>query len=152
MSVAEVVSEVEAAGVALQLEGEKIRVRYPDQERREELAWQIALLRDQRAEVAAYLKARNAIPPMPEGIRLIRWEPKQAPVILTQWAVVSDVLRFVQMTMLELRVALAGKRTLAGNHSVRELIDRLEQCGVIVGILSHDERGEEQITPDATCL
>jgi hypothetical protein len=42
VTVAEVVSKVEAAGVAFRLDGEKVRVRYPDNERREEFAGQIA--------------------------------------------------------------------------------------------------------------
>ena len=144
MNVADLVSEVEAAGVTFRLDGEKVRVRYPDDELREELAGRIALLRDQRAEVAVYLKSRSAIPLMPEGVHLVRWEPKPAPVILTHWAVVSEVVRFVHMTMLELRAALAGKRWLAGNHSVRELIDRLEQCGVVVEVMRDGERGEPE--------
>lgn len=126
------VSTVEAAGVAFRLDGDRVRVWYPDDERRTELAEQIALLRAQRAEVAAYLRTRAVIPPMPSGVRLVRWEPKSAPVILTHYAVVTDVPRFISMTLLELRTALAGKRWLAGNWSVRELIDRLAQCGVLV--------------------
>lgn len=135
MSVAEVVSEVEAAGAAFRLDGEKVRVSYPDEERRKELAGQIALLRAQRAEVAAYLRSRSAIPPMPEGVRLVRWKPRPAPVILTRYEVVTEVSRFVEMTLLELKAALAGKRWLAGHRSVRELVDRLEQCGVFVQIV-----------------
>lgn len=134
MTVADVVSEVEAAGVAFRLDGERIRVCYPDDERREELAERIALLRDQRAEVAAYLKARSAIPPMPEGVRLVRWKPKPAPVALTRVEIVTDVPRFVAMTLLDLKAALANKRWLAGNRSVRELIERLEECGVLVEV------------------
>lgn len=134
MTVADVVSEIEAAGVAFRLDGEKVRVWYPDDGRREKLAGQIALLRDQRAEVAAYLKARSSVPPMPEGVRLVRWEPKPAPVILTRYEVVTEVSRFIEMTLLELRAALAGKRWLAGHRSVRELTDRLEQCGLVVKV------------------
>lgn len=59
MNVAEAVSQVEAAGAAFRLDGEKVRVSYPDDERRKELAGQIALLRAQRAEVAAYLRSRQ---------------------------------------------------------------------------------------------
>ena len=134
MTVADVVSEVEAAGVAFRLDGEKVHVSYPDDERRKELAAQITLLRSQRAEVAAYLRARCAILPMPKGVRLLLWEPKPAPVLLTRCSVVTDVPRFVQMTLLELGAALAGKRWLSGNWSVRELTDRLEQCGVVVEV------------------
>lgn len=134
MTVVDMVSEVEAAGVAFRLDGERIRVWYPNNERREKLAGRIALLRVQRAEVAAYLKARNAIPPMPEGVHLVRWEPKPAPVLLTQYSVVTDALKFISTTLLELKAALAGKRWQSGHWSVRELTDRLEQCGVLVQI------------------
>jgi hypothetical protein len=51
VTVAEAVSEIEAAGVAFRLDGEKVRVSYPDDECREELAGQVALLRARRAEV-----------------------------------------------------------------------------------------------------
>jgi hypothetical protein len=134
VNVADLVSEVETAGVAFQLEGERVHVEYPDDERREELAGRIALLRARRDEVVAYLRARGAIPPMPEGVRLVRWEPKPAPVALTRVEVVTDVPRFVTMTLLALKAALVGKRWLAGNRSVRELIERLEECGVIVEV------------------
>lgn len=136
MNVADIVSEVETAGVAFQLEGERVYVEYPDDERRKELAAQIALLRAQRAEVAAYLKARSAIPPMPDGVRLIRWEPKPAPVALTRVEIVTDVPVFVSVTLRELKAALAGKRWLAGNRSVREVIERLAECGVLVEVRS----------------
>lgn len=134
MNIADVMSEVEAAGVEFRLDGEKVRVWYPNDECRVELAGRIALLRDQRSEVAAYLQARSAVPAMPPGVRLLRWEPKPPPVILTHYAVVSDVSRFTSMTLLELKAALAGECWLAGNCSVRELIDRLEQCGVVVEV------------------
>jgi hypothetical protein len=134
MTVADVVNEVEAAGVEFRLDGEKVRVSYPDDERRNELAAQIALLRDQRAEVAAYLKARSEIPAMGAGVRLVRWEPKPAPIALIRVGIVTDVSRFVTITLLELQAALASKRWLAGHWSARELVDRLEQCGVHVQI------------------
>ena len=140
MTVADVVTKVEAAGGAFRLDGEKVRVWYPDDECREELAGQIAMLRDQRVEVAAYLKARRAVPPMPEGVRLVQWEPKPAPIALTRVEIVTNVSRFVTMTLLELKAALAGKRWLAGNRSVRELIERMEECGVVVEV-QECERG-----------
>ncbi len=92
------------------------------------------MLRAQRAEVAAYLKARRALPRMPYGVRLVRWETKPAPVTLTNVEVVIDVARFVAMTVLELKAALAGKPYLSGHRSVHELIDRLKQCGVVVEV------------------
>jgi hypothetical protein len=139
MTVADMVSKVEASGVGFRLDGEKVRVSYPDDERRKELAAQIAALREQRAEVAAFLKARGAIPPIPEGVRLIRWEPKSAPVILTRYEVVTEVSRFVEMTLLELKGALAGRLWQSGHRSARELVDRLEQCGVVVEVKAAHE-------------
>jgi hypothetical protein len=134
VNVADIVTEIETAGVAFQLEGERVHVEYPDDERREELAGRIAWLRARRDEVIVYLKARSAIPPMPEGVRLARWEPKPAPIALTRVEIVTDVPGFVTMTLMELKAALVGKRWLAGNRSVRELIDRLDECGVVVEV------------------
>jgi hypothetical protein len=48
--------------------------------------------------------------------------------------IVTDVPRFVTMTLLELQAAMIGERWLAGNRSVRELIERLEECGVLVEV------------------
>jgi hypothetical protein len=62
--------------------------------------------------------------------RAVHWEPKPAPIILTQYSVVTDVDRFIRMTLLELSAALAGKRWQSGHRNARELVDRLEQCGV----------------------
>ena len=67
---------------------------------------------------------------MPSGVRLVDWEPKPAPVVLSQFSVVTDVDRFIRMTLLELKAALADKRWQSGHRSARELVDRLEQCGV----------------------
>jgi hypothetical protein len=36
------------------------------------------------------------------------------------------------MTLQDLKATIAGKRFLAGNRTVRELVERLEECGVTV--------------------
>jgi hypothetical protein len=79
MTLDNLVGEVEGAGVILQLEGEKVLVLYPDNERREKLIKQIASLRAHRAEVAEYLKTRTEIPPMPPGVRLVSWKLRDPP-------------------------------------------------------------------------
>jgi hypothetical protein len=78
--------------------------------------------------------APPACPPMPKGIRLVCWDPKSAPIALTKVEIVNDVPRFVSVTLLELKAASSGKRSLAGNRSVRDLIERLEECGVVVEV------------------
>jgi hypothetical protein len=134
MNVAEsVIERIEGAGGKLAVNGEWIRVRLP-----EDAADLLEELRVHKNEVLSLLRRREEIPAMPQGVRLMRWEPKPAPVILTHYAVVTDVSRFISMTLLELKAALAGKRWLAGHRSTRELTDRLEQCGVFVVISGCD--------------
>lgn len=124
-----VVERIEGAGGVLAVNGERIRVRLP-----EDAAHLLEELRAHKDEVLSLLRRREEIPAMPPGVRLVRWEPKPAPVILTHYAVVTDVSRFISMTLLELKAALAGKRWQAGHRSVRELVDRLEQCGVMLQV------------------
>ncbi len=128
---ASVVERIEDAGGVLGLTGERIRVRLP-----EDAAHLIDELRAHKDEVLSLLRTRSEIPAMPFGVRLVSWEPKPAPVILTQWSVVTDVDRFIRMTLLELRAALAGEQWQAGHLGPRDLIDRLEECGVRVQVES----------------
>src|ERR1700684_1572895 len=59
MSVRQILDQVEAAGIALRLDGERIRIRYPEPQHREELAGQVAFLRAHRDEVAEALRVRD---------------------------------------------------------------------------------------------
>jgi hypothetical protein len=61
MSVSMVLEQVEAAGIELRLDGERIRVWFPEPHRREELAEQIAFLRAHRDEVTEVLSRRDRI-------------------------------------------------------------------------------------------
>jgi hypothetical protein len=126
-----VVERIEDAGGVLRLNGERIHVRLP-----EDAVHLLDELRAHRDEVLSLLRRRKEIPAMPLGVRPVDWDPKPAPVILTQWSVVTDVDRFIRMTLLELKAALAGKQWQAGHWSARDLVDRLEECGVRVQIES----------------
>lgn len=64
-----------------------------------------------------------AIPSMPEGVRLVRWEPKPAPVLLTTASVVTNVGQFISQTLTQLDKALQSRQGPATNHRVRELVD-----------------------------
>jgi hypothetical protein len=48
--------------------------------------------------------------------------------------VVTNVSGFVRSTLTQLDSAIRGKAWLSGNWSTRELVDRLEQCGVLVAL------------------
>ena len=119
--------EMSQRGVTIRVDGETLRLK-PREALDDDL---LSRIKEHKPEI---IRVLAAIPPMPEGVRLIRWEPKPAPVILTHYAVVTEVPRFVNATLMELKAALAGQRWLAGHHSVRELVDRLEQCGVLVQV------------------
>jgi hypothetical protein len=84
--------------------------------------------------VALEETAQSEPQPMPKGVTLLRWAPVRPPVAIESWAVVNDVPQFIQTTLRQLRAAMAGKNWLAGNCSVRELVERLEQVGVEVSV------------------
>lgn len=131
MNIGQTVSMIEAAGATFRLDGEKVRVRYCNEEQRKELAGKVAFLRDHRAEVTAFLKIRGTIPMMPPGVRLIHWNLKKSPVAIESCAVVTDTALFARTTLEQLRVALTQPKRWVG-WSVPQLVDRLAQVGVFV--------------------
>jgi hypothetical protein len=133
MSVIEVVSEVEAAGVALQLCGDKVRIGFPDVQRRHELAEQVAFLRAHRDEVTGFLRDRATVPAMPPGIRLLAWNLKEPPIAIESCAVVVSPTLFAKTSLVQLGTALANPARWVG-WSVQQLIDRLRQVGVDVAL------------------
>ena len=67
---------------------------------------------------------------MPPGVELGAWEPKQAPVVLSTCSVVNDTYKFILTTLQQLDAALRGDCWAAGNWTVRDLCERLEQVGM----------------------
>jgi hypothetical protein len=131
-----IIEAVVNAGGQLTVAGGRIHYRLPkDYPEKESI---LHGLREHKPEI---IRALAVIPPMPEGVRLVSWNPKPAPVALVRIGIVVDVPRFVAMTLLELKAALAGKRWQAGHWTVRELVDRLEQCGIVVAL---EEAGQQE--------
>jgi hypothetical protein len=133
MSVGDVLREVEAVGVALRLEGEKVRIRFPESQQRKKLDRQVNFLRAHRQEVAEFLPLRHSIPAMPPNVRLVRWDLKPPPVAIETCAVVTDSALFARSTLEQLRTALAQPKQWIG-WSIPQLIDRLAQVGVAVAV------------------
>jgi hypothetical protein len=127
----EVLAELEAAGAALRLDGDNVRIRYREELQREHLAGQVNFLRAHRDDVLAWLKARATVPSMPSGARLIKWDLKEAPVAIEACAVVTDPALFARTTLEQLAIALAQPKRWVG-WTVPQLIDRLHQVGVDV--------------------
>src|SRR5215469_12304500 len=131
LNVEEAVSRVETAGAEFRLDGEKVRVWYPTEERREELEQEVAFLRAHREEVVTFLQSRALIPPMPPGVHLITWHLKRAPIAIEYHALVTDSAQFAKATLEELRERLLNRYRKYG-WSVPQLLDRLAQVGVQV--------------------
>lgn len=129
MTAAELVSTIEASGGLLTVNGNRLRYELP-----EEAAPLLPELRAHRDAVLRFLRERSRVPAMPSGVRLVSWQPKAPPVILTSYSVVIDIEKFIEYTLEQLGHALKGENWLAANWTVRELMERLEQAGVVVEV------------------
>jgi hypothetical protein len=129
MTAIEVLHAVEKAGGSLALNGGQIRYAIP-----KPALWLVTELKQHREELIGLLRDGETPPPMPRGVRLLKWEPKDPPIAIVHMGIVSNVPKFVAATLLQLQARLEGKDFLAGNWSLRELVDRLEQVGVEVKI------------------
>jgi hypothetical protein len=85
--------------------------------------------------VRKVLRQRGEIPLMPLGVQLVSWKLRKPPIVIQRWSVVTNPALFAERTLEQLEAALAGKDCLAGHWSVRELLDRLEQVGVVVSVI-----------------
>ncbi len=141
MDVAEEVGQIEAAGAEFRLYGEKVRIWYPDEDRREELAAHVNFLRERRSQVTAFLRTRTVVPPMPPGVRLVAWNLKEPPIAIEYHTVVIDPAKFARATLGELSERLTNAKRKYG-WSVAQLIDRLSQVGVSVALESAQKGNE----------
>ena len=125
MNALELVRQIEEIGGVLTLNGDRIRYELP-----EEGEALLPELRRLREDVRTFLRHRLSLPPLPHGVSVVEWNPKQDPVVLTRFSIVVDVQAFITATLRDLEAALTGKEWLAGNRSVREILETLEQVGV----------------------
>jgi hypothetical protein len=131
MTAIELLNAVENVGGSLVLSGGHIKYAIPKR-----ATWLISELKQNREELIGLLREVTTPPPMPPGVRLLKWEPKDPPIAIVRMGIVSNVDKFIGATLRELRARLEGKDFLAGNWSLRELVDRLEQVGVLVSVES----------------
>jgi hypothetical protein len=129
MTAIEVLHAVERAGGSLTLSGGLIKYTIP-----KPAGWLVTELKQHREELIGLLRESETPPLMPPGVRLLKWQPKDPPVAIVRMGVVSNVDKFIAATLRELRARLEGKDFLAGNWSLRELVERLEQVGVVVSV------------------
>jgi hypothetical protein len=133
IAVAQTVMEVETLGVQLRVEANKVVMRFPAEELRNELSGQLAFLRTHRHEVMNFLQERDVIPPMPPGVHLVSWNLKEPPVAIEVCSLVTDTALFAKTTLQQLQIAMAMPQRWLG-WTVPQLINRLAQVGVIVAL------------------
>src|SRR5271165_2219629 len=130
-SVEAIVESVRQAGIDLVVDGNKLLMVGPEGCEADLRAW-LPTLRGHKTGIIAALQ--GSVPPSLRCVRILSWNLKHPPVDITQCSVVVDPAKFAETTLRQLEVALAGSSCLAGNWSVRDLCERLEQVGVTVAI------------------
>jgi hypothetical protein len=139
MTATEVLDAVGRAGGSLALNGGQIKYTIP-----KGAAWLLHELKQNRKDLIKLLRENGNPPLMPPGVRLLKWEPKTPPVAVVRMGIVSNVDKFIGATVRQLRARLEGKDFLAGNWSLRELVDRLEQVGVHVQVEQDENVAREE--------
>ena len=124
MTAETVLESVRRAGGQLWADGEKIKYRIPAE--RSDL---IDALREFKGDILGLF---SEYPAMPPGVRLVRWEPKTAPVRLSGGSTVTDVGIFIRSTLRQLDARLNGKHWQAGNWTLSTLLERLAAVGCFV--------------------
>ncbi|MGA7624394.1 MAG: hypothetical protein WCA91_12520 [Candidatus Acidiferrales bacterium] len=71
-------------------------------------------------------------PTLPQGVRLIRWEPKPPPVAIDVCSIVVDLSKFVESELRALDSRLNHPWTIRGGFTVSQMLDRLAQAGLEV--------------------
>jgi hypothetical protein len=67
---------------------------------------------------------------LPEGIKLLRYEPKAPPVAVTVCSVVNDVPKFIRHALGELDARLRHPLQIKAGDSVFDLLSKLADCGL----------------------
>jgi hypothetical protein len=81
--------------------------------------------------------APEECPPLPKGLKVVRYQPKTSPVAIDVSSVVTDVEGFIRAELLELDARLHNPVQIRGGWGVFTILERLRQVGVeleIVGL------------------
>ena len=95
---------------------------------------QVDFLRDHRAEVAAFLRFRDdTIPEMPSGVRLLAWDPKERPIALEAYLLVTNSVLFAKTAVSEIGERSTNPKRKYG-RPVAQLVGHLSRVGVLVAL------------------
>ena len=73
-------------------------------------------------------------PPLPKGVRLVRYEPRTPPVGIRLVSVVNDVDKFIRHYLEELDARLHHPVQIRGGGSVFEILSKLAEAGLELAI------------------
>ena len=77
---------------------------------------------------------------LPPGVRVVRCEPKQAPIAIDMASVVVDVEKFIRAELYELNARLCSPVQIRGGWGVYAILDRLRQVGVELELESRNDK------------
>ena len=123
MQAEEIIHQITSSGGQIWVEGDKVRARLP-----ERLRPLVSVIHSLKPELIAELGRR---PQMPAGVRLVSWQPKAAPVRLSECSTVTNVEKFISVTLVQLEASLCGRQWHAG-WPLSVLLERLVGVGVVV--------------------
>ena len=92
-----------------------------------------------RIEKTAHLEALGVpappvCPPLPKGVRLVRYEPRTPPVAIRPVSVVTDVNKFIRHYLEELDARLHSPVQIRAGGSVFEILSKLAEAGLELAI------------------
>jgi hypothetical protein len=73
-------------------------------------------------------------PPLPKGVRLVRYEPKTPPVAINLVSVVTNVDKFLRYSLAELDARLHNPVQIRAGGSVFEILSKLAEAGLELAI------------------
>ncbi|HEX4320408.1 MAG TPA: hypothetical protein VHZ52_05870 [Acidobacteriaceae bacterium] len=132
MRATEILSAIEKNGGYVWLSGESVEYRLP-----EVASPLLEELRRNKTEVMEFLRIRRLLP---TGVRLVQWTPVVPPVKLTRYITVTNVDKFVRVTLAQLAARLAGESWKAGNWSLSEMLEWLETTGLTLALDRDNQR------------
>jgi hypothetical protein len=94
MTAIELLHAVERVGGSLALNGNHIKYTVP-----RPAVWLVTQLKEHREELIGLLREEGTPPPMPPGVRLLRWEPKTPPIAIVHMGIVGNVYKFAAATL-----------------------------------------------------
>jgi len=142
----EAVIEFRERGGEFMVEGDRVKVRFPP-ERRKALTPFLNTLRANRDAVAALVRARFCgvpaaaeCPPLPPGVRLVKYAPKAPPVAVAPVSIVTDVDKFIRAYLRDLGHRLQHPKTHAC-APLPEILTKLAEVGLELEIPVVERKG-----------